>query len=242
MDTLLLEACRASPRPTLLLDRLSGPVDCAFVLYRFLDAGAAAGAPCALIASAQAPPHHRAALRKALGPARGDGVALVCAWEVARRQRASAAGGGGGGAAAAAAALAGALLAAASGGAGAAAGLWLAVEDVQSLCEVAGGAAQGLAVLEALAAAAAPRALLVRAEGASDWLLDGGGSLVAPSLLGALEQWAGAVLTGRDVPSGFSRAAHGSLHLRRRAEGGGGAPELTALFRVGADGSARDPA
>ena len=247
MDSLLAEAFAPGPAPTVLLDHLSGPVDCAFLLYHFLgaalDGAAAAGAASpppatALIATQQAPAHHRALLRKCLGPARGDAVALVCAHEAHRRA----------GASPSPEALAGALLAAASGGSGAAPRLALAVEDVQGLCELAGGAAQGLAVLRHLAGAQ-PRALLLRAPGAAcEWLLDGGcGLLVAPTLGTALEQWARTLLLGRDLPSGFSKDAHGRLELwRRPAEGaaggeGGLAHCRAALFRVGTDGTVTDP-
>ena len=237
MDALLAEAFLPSPIPTLLRDSLPGPIDCSFLLYHYLGAclATAPPPPLALLASLHPASHHRAALRKALGPARSDSVATVCAWEVQRRL----------GPQAAPEALAGALLAAASGGSGAAPGLCLAVEDVQSLCEVAGGVAQGLAVLRALAAAQ-PRGLLLRMAGACDWRLDAGGALLAPTLGGALEHWARTVILARPLPSGFSREAHGRLELVRRSGGSGagsgeGAPALSALFKVSADGSVADP-
>jgi hypothetical protein len=234
MDLLISEACKPGPIPTLLRDTLEGPLDASFFLYHFLGAGFSSAptscpAAVALIATSQPPSHHRALLRKCLGPAQGDSVSMVCAQEVCRRLAGPVT----------AASLAAGLLGAASGGSGVAPGLWLAVEDVQGLCELAGGVSQGLAVLRHLASAQ-PRGLLARAEGACDWVLDDeGGVLVAPTLGSALEGWAHTVVLAARLPSGFSRDAHGRMEVWRK-----GAPaeaRVAALFKVSADGTAKDP-
>jgi hypothetical protein len=254
MEALLSFVCAASPLPTLLSDTLTGPVDCSFLLYHFLGCAVpaavastppatAASSPqsASLIVTCRVPSHHRALLRKCLGPARSEYVSLVCVHEVSRRLAASCSSAS----PASPEALAGALLGACSGGSGLAHSLWLAVEDVQGLCEAAGGVEQGFAVLQHLAAAR-PRGFLVRAEGACDWVLDGGcaGLLVAPTLGLALQRWAHTVVTGSDLPSGFSRDAHGKIEVWRKAGGGPSQPELgglSALFKVSPDGAVTDP-
>jgi hypothetical protein len=241
--TALLSYSARSP-VTLLLDDSGGPgPDATFLLYHRARAALLSEppAPVAFLALGRPAAHHRAALRKFLGPLEPR-VGVVCGWEVA-----AAAAAGGGPAALAAALLAAAGLAAGGGGGGAAAGLLLCVDDALGVCELAGGIGEGLATLQLLAAAAVaapPAALCVRLPARCDWRVPEGGPLLAPSLSSRLRALAGAVLTARDLASGWSADAHGSLEAAR---GGGGAPAgeppgagALLLYRVAPDGSVRE--
>jgi hypothetical protein len=232
----LLSYSAAAPS-TLLLDYTGGPVDATFVLYHVARGALARSppAPVALLALARPAAHHRVALRKFLGPLEPR-VAVVCGWEAAER-----AGWGDGGEPDA---LARALLAAAGAGAN---GLLLCVEDALGLCELAGGIGEGLAALRALAVgvAAARGALCVRLPARCDWRVPEGGPLLAPSLSSCLAALCAVVLTARDLASGWSAAAHGSLEAARG--GGDGAPEgeppaagALLLYKVAPDGAVRE--
>jgi hypothetical protein len=249
----LLAYASASPI-SLLLDATSGPVDATFFLYHRLRAALRAEPPAraCFLALARPAAHHRAALRKFLGPLEAR-VGIVCGWEVAAAAAA--------GCASDPAALARALLLAAGAAAAAAAGcgegpLLLCVEDALGVCELAGGIGEGLAALRALAAAAGgaapPAALCVRFPARCDWRVPEGGPLLAPSLSSRLEALAGVVLTARDLASGWSADAHGTLEAARGGGGGGAGGEgarggepppaggAPLLYKVAPDGAVRE--
>jgi hypothetical protein len=231
---LLANACSA--RAVLLLDCTGGPVDATFVLYHAARHALRRGVPVAFLALTRPATHHRAALRKFLGAHEGH-VGVLCGWEAAGALAWS-----GGGAGALAAALLSAAGAAAGGGAP---GFLLCVEDALGVCELAGGIGEGLAVLRALCGSAQLGSLCVRLPARCDWRVppEGGGPLLAPSLSSRLEALAGAVLTARDLASGWSAEAHGTLE---GAAGGGerggcdAPPAPALLYKVAPDGSVRE--
>ena len=233
MDSLL--SSTISPF-TLLLDGTCGPVDAYFLLYHHLSMGLSRGSRTALLATCQLASHHRAVLRKLLGPDRSGNVSIVCIWEVCKRLGASM-----GDASIETEALGRALLGAAFGGAesGGSAPLCLCIESVQGVCEAAGVALEGLRVLEYLSSAIRNEgALLMRADPGCDWQVDPTGLPIAPSLCSALEDLSSVVVFAKDLPTGYSKDAHGRLEVWRRGEGGGLAGGL--VYRVLPEGGVKE--